>query len=1080
MPFEKISVKLGSIFNSFADAIVIPRSTTGTISDTIKNDVVQVLNVEIPEKLPYRALGTVDINQYTNRDRSNNLKPLFHLLFVTCVDNDTSTFDAIEKIAKEVAEFTIANPDVRDVAVPLIGTGSGRLDHLKVYHILTTNFIKYASEHAVLEIYITNERIYNLVGQAENPYAPSSPPSSVPLTAEQRNLMEIILERMLKEHDFYLAGSQSDDGEDRAETFIKNNNWENGHEQKFVPLVKDIKPGSIIFLKSTFTQDDTHYLRIKGVGIVNMNPEDGQLLSVNWRIHGVQYDIAHMGAYASTITKINQPVARQLIKNMSDWESMIFALFRADDPTWQPEIQFQPSRIAGLSNDSDDGEDYLDIRNDIDAFAKIMAAEPFKPPLAIALFGKWGSGKSFFMKKLQEQVSLYAHINDEKYCNGIAQIHFNAWSYLDANLWASIVSRIFEQLGIYFGENSEDEKITAEIEEKLNEQLRLVNDQVQLFGKKRAEVVAEQKVLQDKRDTLDKQLQVKLKSIGELSLKQAFKQVDTDFKASEKIKDAIAQNEAFSSSRKEIEKIIPKEYIDDPTQAYESAKSVVSFIRGFFRRDMIAWNIAYVIALSLLIYLGPAFLGKFTAWLTANHLSVPSLQVISSGILIILPAWNRILVFYRRWQPMVAALWKVKSDYEREVAVAVEQQQQAEKELEFSVQATVAQLAVLDQQLLEKSMAITDLNFRIKHAIGTEALYSFIEKRYKSDDYRKHLGIVSVIRNDFEVLSKLFVNGNKEQTDKVPIHKLKKPLQRIILYIDDLDRCPEDRVVEVLEAVNLLMAFPLFIVVVGVDPRWIKNSLIRRYGMQFSNDTSDRIDSSDYLEKIFQVPFHLKAASDQSIKMMIRTLSQPADKSGAEAQDVPSRDDDTLVQDQEMTTPEKTEAYSSLVTRELERGILTKEERLRLSKHEIGLMEDMSVILGNNPRAIKRFVNIYQIVRAHAGLTYITGQEDREFLVIMFLVALYNGAHRRIAPCFVKYMHHPQKEEKQLIMFLQEHDKLTKEEVRLQTELYITLIDNPSYIDLLKVNMATFKAHSAFIQRFCFEEFITYSDIVQD
>ena len=52
--------------------------------------------------------------------------------------------------------------------------------------------------------------------------------------------------------------------------------------------------------------------------------------------------------------------------------------------------------------------------------------------------------------------------------------------------------------------------------------------------------------------------------------------------------------------------------------------------------------------------------------------------------------------------------------------------------------------------------------------------------------------------------------------------EFEKPLERIILYIDDLDRCPEERVVEVLEAVNLLMAFPLFIVIVGVDPRWVK------------------------------------------------------------------------------------------------------------------------------------------------------------------------------------------------------------------------------------------------------------------
>ena len=41
-------------------------------------------------------------------------------------------------------------------------------------------------------------------------------------------------------------------------------------------------------------------------------------------------------------------------------------------------------------------------------------------------------------------------------------------------------------------------------------------------------------------------------------------------------------------------------------------------------------------------------------------------------------------------------------------------------------------------------------------------------------------------------------------------------MQRIVLYVDDLDRCPSDRVVELLEAVHLLLAFALFVVVVGV------------------------------------------------------------------------------------------------------------------------------------------------------------------------------------------------------------------------------------------------------------------------
>ena len=32
------------------------------------------------------------------------------------------------------------------------------------------------------------------------------------------------------------------------------------------------------------------------------------------------------------------------------------------------------------------------------------------------------------------------------YCRDVVQIHFNAWHYMDANLWASLVTHIFNEL----------------------------------------------------------------------------------------------------------------------------------------------------------------------------------------------------------------------------------------------------------------------------------------------------------------------------------------------------------------------------------------------------------------------------------------------------------------------------------------------------------------------------------------------------------------------------------------------------------------------------------------------------------
>jgi hypothetical protein len=111
-------------------------------------------------------------------------------------------------------------------------------------------------------------------------------------------------------------------------------------------------------------------------------------------------------------------------------------------------------------------------------------------------------------------------------------------------------------------------------------------------------------------------------------------------------------------------------------------------------------------------------------------------------------------------------------------------------------------------------------------------------------------------------------------------------VDRIILYIDDLDRCPEGKVVDVLQAVHLLLAFKLFVVVVGVDPRWLLHSLAERSDV-FSEENASpapkevggrkRYWSStpmDYLEKIFQIPLHLKPMGEEGFGALVNALTR--------------------------------------------------------------------------------------------------------------------------------------------------------------------------------------------------------------
>ena len=109
------------------------------------------------------------------------------------------------------------------------------------------------------------------------------------------------------------------------------------------------------------------------------------------------------------------------------------------------------------------GRTASDIMADVRSLATVVAAKSVDPPLSIGLFGEWGSGKSFFMGKMREHVD---RLQDETrkadgesaYCGHIRQIVFNAWHYADANLWASLVTHIFESLA---GEGDDRARLAA-------------------------------------------------------------------------------------------------------------------------------------------------------------------------------------------------------------------------------------------------------------------------------------------------------------------------------------------------------------------------------------------------------------------------------------------------------------------------------------------------------------------------------------------------------------------------------------------------------------------------------------------
>lgn len=83
--------------------------------------------------------------------------------------------------------------------------------------------------------------------------------------------------------------------------------------------------------------------------------------------------------------------------------------------------------------------------------------------------------------------------------------------------------------------------------------------------------------------------------------------------------------------------------------------------------------------------------------------------------------------------------------------------------------------------------------------------------------------------------------------------KLRKEI-KVVILIDDLDRCFPDQAVRLLESIKLVLAQPGFIFVLGVARKVVEGYLQHRYSTQYGiKDFKGEL----YLDKIVQLPFHI-------------------------------------------------------------------------------------------------------------------------------------------------------------------------------------------------------------------------------
>jgi hypothetical protein len=145
--------------------------------------------------------------------------------------------------------------------------------------------------------------------------------------------------------------------------------------------------------------------------------------------------------------------------------------------------------------------------------------------------------------------------------------------------------------------------------------------------------------------------------------------------------------------------------------------------------------------------------------------------------------------------------------------------------------------------------------------------------------------------------------------------------RRLVVFVDDLDRCLPESALQVLESMKLFFDLPGFVFVVGLDQDVVEHVIDAKYARPAGasdEHAGSRISGAEYIKKIFQLPYRLAPVAIDQLDEFLEAAYEEAE----------------LLEDQR------------------------SELRNQVAPHLRWVVGDASV----NPREIKRYINAYTLL----------------------------------------------------------------------------------------------------------------------
>jgi hypothetical protein len=208
-------------------------------------------------------------------------------------------------------------------------------------------------------------------------------------------------------------------------------------------------------------------------------------------------------------------------------------------------------------------------------------------------------------------------------------------------------------------------------------------------------------------------------------------------------------------------------------------------------------------------------------------------------------------------------------------------------------------------------------------------------------DYRERMGYQHVVLEDIRFVQRRL--------------KRARPKCRAVVFIDDLDRCSDDKIMQILQAINLILGENEFYVFLGIDTAMIHRAIASHYVDRGGQPLAKNFPES-YLRKIIQLQFHLPASDANARTDFLQRLFSPSARKDRAVEGASA--DETTVSVDDSSVGRLTWDSGNIVP--LVEHVFKPVED---TPEELHAFEDYHQFVNDNPRELKRLINVHRFVK---------------------------------------------------------------------------------------------------------------------